>query len=869
MKTKLFILCIALVASIGSSFADFLVTVGDLRYLLNEETKTAKVTYKFSVTVSNGDTYYNTKYKTNPPYATYTHWDIDTANIPATIEYYGEIYDVTGIGEHAFEQCDSLRSITIPSSVTSIEYRAFKSCKNLTAVHITDIDAWCAIEFRAPNGQYEVNNPLSVAHNLYLNGNLVTDLRTPDNMTRIREYAFEGCHCLTSIIVSDSVTHIENQAFYNCPNLKTAVIGKNVTDISKMAFNGSTYLKRVTINSDSIVSRTYTNKYPSRLLIVTLFGDSVAEYIIGEGVTKIGNWAFADSPCLQSVVIPNSVTRFGEHCFRGCYYLTSINIPNSVTVIDPWAFNLCKRLTSLTIPNSVTSIGEAAFAASGLSAVEIPNSITSIAAQAFGNCGNLSSVTIPNSVTSIGKNAFSDCISLTSIHIPNSVTSIGEEAFSFCKGLTSIVIPNSVTNIDNRAFYECSQLKAITLSNSLTKIADGLFIWCSKLDSVKIPYSIDSIGERAFENCRELKSIDIPDSLKSINKKAFRFCRSLASIELPDGLEIIGDSCFLECEKLTSITVPDKVKSIGFLAFNAAKEIILLPLTPPVITAPKYSQRHYCNYNGVPVYVPCGKLEEYMATEWSIHNLQYQPNIFEIRALSNDTLRGNVVVENNSCQTLISASPYEGNYFVQWSDGNTDNPRTITLTQDTTITAIFATQTFTVTFVDDNDTILSTQEYEYGAMPLLPADPVKTNDAQYSYTFAGWSPQIVTVTSDATYKATYTSMLNKYTITFMNGDSILSADLWEYGKIPIYRGEVPTKAEDDKYTYAFNGWSPEIVSVVADATYSAIYTANEKTEAVDNILDKSIVPAKIVDKGTIYILMPNGKKYSIIGELIK
>ena len=103
----------------------------------------------------------------------------------------------------------------------------------------------------------------------------------------------------------------------------------------------------------------------------------------------------------------------------------------------------------------------------------------------------------------------------------------------------------------------------------------------------------------------------------------------------------------------------------------------------------------------------------------------------------------------------------------------------------------------------------------------------------------------------------------------MSGDSVLSADLWEYGKKPIYRGKKPTKAEDDKYTYTFNGWSPEIVAVVGDATYMATFTAVEKIEAVDNVYDRSTMPSKIVDNGTVYILMPNGKKYSIIGELIK
>ena len=77
-----------------------------------------------------------------------------------------------------------------------------------------------------------------------------------------------------------------------------------------------------------------------------------------------------------------------------------------------------------------------------------------------------------------------------------------------------------------------------------------------------------------------------------------------------------------------------------------------------------------------------------------------------------------------------------------------------------------------------------------------------------------------------------------------------------------------TKAEDERYTYTFDAWTPEIVSVVADATYTATFTATEKTEAIENIMDKSSIPTKYIDNNNIYILMPNGKKYSIIGDLI-
>lgn len=888
MKTKIFTFIIAFVSSVGSIYANYArkVTIDDFCYLLDDDTKTAKVTYK-TMTIFNDYSYYNMAAWESGGQYNYIHvWNIKTANIPEAIEYNNETYDVIAIGEHAFENCDSLQSVTMPNSVTTIESKAFNGCnslqtviipnsvttiesnafaycRNMIAVHISDVAAWCAIKFD--------DNPLCFAHNLYLNGNLVTDLVIPEGVTNIGKTSFKNCSCLTSVnipssttiieddafsgcqnlssvIINNGVTNIKSKAFYNCGSLTSIDIPKSVIHIERDAFAGSTYLKYVTLYSDSIVSRSYSPFLESIGGYKPLFGDSVETYIIGEGIVKIGDRAFDGSRNLKSVHIPNSVTGIGEGAFCSCRKLSSINIPSSITHIGKNAFEDCTNLENISLPNSITQIENCTFLASGLLSIEIPNSVTNIGSFAFTRCKKLTSITIPNSVTSIGEQAFSDCHNLTSIEIPNSVTNIGPGAFLSCFNLLSIAIPHNVISLSKETFC-----------------------YCSKLKSVSLPDKLQTIGEGCFTSCQRLDSIIIPQTVKSIGKKAFTSCLSIASMELPDSLESIGDSCFWWCNKLYSITVPENVRSIGYDAFSVSVEkIILLPLSPPVITVPKsyYSYTPRCCSPLIPIYVPCGTLEAYMATEWNYHNIQYHPNIFEISASSSDTLKGQVNMEGNVCENILSALPTEGNDFVQWSDGSTDNPRIITLTQDTTITAVFATQKFTVSFIDDNDTILFSQEYEYGSTIVPPTDPIKTNDAQYTYTFAGWSPQFVVVTRDATYKATYTSTINKYRITFMSEDTVLSADMWEYGKMPFYRGELPTKAED-KYTYTFAGWIPEIVSVVADATYTATFTATEKTEALENVLDNFTKPIKFIDNNNIYILMPNGKKYSIIGEFVK
>ena len=233
------------------------------------------------------------------------------------------------------------------------------------------------------------------------------------------------------IVVYHDLLSIGGSAFSGCESLSSVVIPESVVNLNGNPFcrwNGELKCLSPYFIYDNKV---LFNKDKSK--IIAFRDENTTSYIIPDGVTSIGDWAFNGCSGLADIVIPDSVTSIGDYAFGDCSSLSSVVIPDSVTSIGAWAFFCCSDLADIVIPNSVTRIGDSAFCdCSSLSSVVIPDSVTSIGAWAFSSCESLTSIIIPDSVTSIGKCAFYDCSSLTNIVIPDGVTSIGYSAFEGC-----------------------------------------------------------------------------------------------------------------------------------------------------------------------------------------------------------------------------------------------------------------------------------------------------------------------------------------------------------------------------------------------------------------------------------------------------
>ena len=211
---------------------------------------------------------------------------------------------------------------------------------------------------------------------------------------------------------------------------------------------------------------------------------AIEKVVIEEGVTSVGNKAFAMCDGLTAVTLPDSLKRIGREAFYGCWLLQDIDLPEGLTTIDIGAFYSCDLLTAIRLPESLAVIGDSAFGFSGLTAIEFPDNVTTIGYGAFSGCMALTEVTIPGTVKTVGEKAFSSCSRMTSVTIGEGVESIGASAFAYCDGLTEIEIPNGIKALKSWLFESCDNLKSVTIPVSVTTVEVGAFDGCKNLTDV-------------------------------------------------------------------------------------------------------------------------------------------------------------------------------------------------------------------------------------------------------------------------------------------------------------------------------------------------------------------------------------------------
>lgn len=368
-----------------------------------------------------------------------------TLTIPATVSHDNAVYNVVGIGTGAFIYVTGT-NVVLPDSITYLGVEAFAG--------------------------YGDNGTLTI----------------PASVTDIASSCFYGCN-LTSISFEENsqLKSIGDKAFEKCYGLTKLVLPEGVETLGERLFisdeGGGNPFKVTIPGSVKNLSGATLEGYRGSLEDIT-FTPGDANFIKQNGIIYGYNkllkvW----DTSVETVTVPEGITEIGERAFAGCNSLVSVDLPESLVTLGAEAFRDRSSLTTITGGENITTIGE----------------------MTFMNCTSLKSIDLPK-VDAIPTRAFDNCTALESANIP-SIQELGLEAFDGCAALKSIVIPEGVTEIPKMAFCGCVSLESVILPEGLTNIGDYAFDLTvedengdyvnpnPKLESINIPSTVTSLGE--------------------------------------------------------------------------------------------------------------------------------------------------------------------------------------------------------------------------------------------------------------------------------------------------------------------------------------------------------------------------------------
>lgn len=714
---------------------------------------------------------------------------------------------LTFIGAHAFNGCTGLSSITLFESIDTIGNGAFMNCTSLSEFNYQgSLESWGDIGF----GDYSAN-PIYLTRRLKINDTLVSNLVIPNTQSEIKPYAFCGDTCIEAITIPESVLMIGTGAFNRCTKLTNIVFPSGLIHIGNGSFSECDGLTSVIITDSmaSIGDSAFSDcigitsiSIPCAIIGGSAFrGCSALNSVnFSNSNVLIGDYAFCNCIGLTSVFINGSI--IGNNAFKGCTGLTYIIIGNSVAIVGDSAFMGCLNVDSVKIGGSVLSIGALAFY--GCSNITKTIYMGSISDWCSINFSGIYSNPI---IYSHG--LYNNNTPITRIEITDSISHIGNYAFYSDSMLTNVQIMGSVTKIGQASFFGCTNIDTLFLGRNIDTIMSSAFYGCTNLWCIKLYSSTPpKLMSNGFQNISNYARFYTPcNSISSYSSawgNGYDFRNWTPTMEYSISVSSesplsYGSASVYETNPCTSTAViyASAQPHFYFAHWNDGvttnpRTIVLEQDTSFVATFGRCSYTITCNSSNATMgSVSGGGTAEYLDTisitataNQGFHFTHWQDNDTNshrtITVTSNKTYTAyfgytqyslSVNTTNPTYGTVTGSGNYHyntthsigananyGYHFTMWSDGNTSNPRTITLTQDTVFTAIFAKNQYSVTLQSNDATHGSVSGggvFDYLDTATITATPVE------HYHFVHWSdgslnnPRQYIVTDNTVLEATF------------------------------------------------------------------------------------------------------------------
>ncbi len=380
------------------------------------------------------------------------------------------------IQESAFDDCPSLKTIVIPSTLKTIGSDAFHLCTSLERFKLEKESNYFKVDHSilyTKDGKKLLYYPTALTN---------TTFDIPNGVEILGDYAIYGNMSLQSVSLPSSLKEIGYRGLAALKNMTTLNLNKanNLKILKDLSLSENEGLTSITLPSSIQEFGKGVLKNDKNLVLAKLnFDYEILPDSTYENCSKLTTVS----------ALPSNLTKIGSNAYRGCLSLTKINIPSTVTEIGSRAFDNCRAFTSLVLPNGLEKIQEACFS----------------------NCQSLTSINIPSSLKEIESRAFINCYGLKEMDFStSSLVKIQESAFYSCSGLTIVKFPSSLKEVGNHAFESCPKISPISFNDGIETIGEYAFAEFVNLSKVYLPKSIKSIGTMAFcSTTKEAKQIHL------------------------------------------------------------------------------------------------------------------------------------------------------------------------------------------------------------------------------------------------------------------------------------------------------------------------------------------------------------------------